>query len=168
MSRTPFLNKSRALLLGIAVAGIVGAAIIWRVTASSGASEKELSAYELAWFTTDDGRTWFPDDANKLPPFDRDGKPAHRAYVYRKPGQQPFVLFLERYTPDAIRQLNELKRQTDRPPELGIRDRIISAGVEVKKPGAKDWVKVSDPRSKEIMRARLSATDNATLEALLP
>jgi len=160
-------NKS-CVLTSLAVAAILAAGIIWLVTTTGKTTPNDALQYQLAWFSTDDGKTWFADSADNLPPFDKDGKPANRAYLYRKSGGQPVVVFLERYTPNALSQLNDLKKPTGRPPEIGLRERIIAVGVEVKKPGDQSWINVSDPRAAGVMRPRLSATDNTALEPVLP
>src|SRR5687768_16389120 len=56
------------------------------------------------FYSTDDGKTWFPDDAAKIPPFKKDGKDAVRAVVYKCDGKT-FVNHLERYTPEAQKQM---------------------------------------------------------------
>jgi hypothetical protein len=39
-------------------------------------------AVTRAFYTTDDGKTWFTDDAERLPPFDHGGKQAVRLYLF--------------------------------------------------------------------------------------
>src|SRR5271156_5642109 len=56
-----------------------------------------------AFFTDDDGKTWFVDDAANLTPFDHDGKPAVRCYVYQTDKGNMFVA-CEAELPDAVRQ----------------------------------------------------------------
>ena len=52
--------------------------------------------------TVDDGATYFPDDANKIPPFTKDGKEAVRARVFScDGGKTKYVAYLERITPKA-------------------------------------------------------------------
>ena len=40
------------------------------------------TASDKAFFTIDDGATWFADDAARIAPFQHDGKEAVRAYVF--------------------------------------------------------------------------------------
>jgi hypothetical protein len=61
-----------------------------------------------AYYTVDDGQTWFADamPPEKLPPFTLDGKEAVRAHVYQYGDRgKPFVLYLEKYTPEARNRL---------------------------------------------------------------
>ena len=37
------------------------------------------------YYTIDDGATYFPDEATKIPPFTHQGKPAYRVLVYKCP-----------------------------------------------------------------------------------
>src|SRR6267154_2521014 len=60
-----------------------------------------------AFFSVDDGKTWFPDDAKNIPPFDKDGKQAVRAFVYRCADGTTFVNYLQRYKPEAKHVLEE-------------------------------------------------------------
>lgn len=97
-----------------------------------------------AYYTIDDGQTWFADDINKLSPFDKDGKPAYRVYVFTcDGGRTQFASYLERYTPEAHRKLEAARAQgADADP--AIYEEVYLTGMEVKKPGAGQWVKLSD------------------------
>ncbi len=89
-----------------------------------------------AFFTVDDGKTWFPEDSKQLPPFQEGGKEAVQAHVYECPGAEPFVVFLERYTAEGKAAI-----------ESGM---TTGAGSEVKKPGDTAWVSRSTPAGKKI------------------
>ncbi|MEA2735044.1 MAG: hypothetical protein QOE14_1495 [Humisphaera sp.] len=102
------------------------------------------SAQTHAFFSIDDGKTWFPDDGAKLAPFDKDGKPAVRAYVFRSPKGTEFVNHLERFKPDAKRLLDAAsKSQPDSkgpPKNLPALQNAHANGREVKRPGDATWV----------------------------
>src|SRR5262245_24765748 len=50
-----------------------------------------------SWYTVDDGKTWFPDRANRVSPFDHQGKTAYRCHVWTcDDGKTTFVSHLER------------------------------------------------------------------------
>jgi hypothetical protein len=61
-----------------------------------------------AYFSDDDGGSFFSDSLAKLPPFDHGGNQAVAAAVFRclGSGGPPFIGYLERYTPKG---LNEMK-----------------------------------------------------------
>src|SRR5580765_361837 len=85
---------------------LIGLAIIASQLRSASAPVSQSQAF----FTIDDGKTWFADDAAKLPPFDKDGKQAVRAYVFRSDKGKVFVNHLERFKPDAKRAINKASR----------------------------------------------------------
>lgn len=106
------------------------------------------------WFSDDDGKTWFADDRTKIAPFDHNGKQAVRAYVYTcDGGKTKFVGWLERYTPAAKKQLEDVRAQSGGVMPLEVEART---GVQVKKPGTgeKGWVSQSDPRAVEILEVK--------------
>src|SRR5579862_2306749 len=44
------------------------------------------------YYSDDDGKTYFADSTSRIFPFDHNGKPAYRAYVFQGSGQ-PFVAY---------------------------------------------------------------------------
>jgi hypothetical protein len=124
------------------------------------------------FFTTDDGKTWFADEADKIPPFEKDGKPAYRVYVYRCGDGKPFVSHLERYTPEAKKLLEE-GRANNRLGDPDLLEKIFMNGIEVKDPGTGDeetnWVKQSDyARASKITEPRCPDGKQEELEAVVP
>jgi hypothetical protein len=100
------------------------------------------------FYSNDDGRTVFVDDNTKLPPFDKDGKPAYRAHVFECGGKR-VVGYLERYTPEAVKAMEVAKtyKGTGKPPpnvhELAT---LGTTGLQVKKPGDAKWVSQGDAK----------------------
>lgn len=90
-----------------------------------------------AFYTVDEGKTRFVDDANKIPPFDKDGKMAYRAVVFKCADGKEFVNHLERY-PEARRADIE-KAGGPNASMLGMMAR------EIKRPGEKAWVTMQEP-----------------------
>ena len=111
----------------------------------------------LSWYTTDDGMTWFADDARKISPFERDGKTAYRCYVYScDDGKTMKVAFLEKYEERAKQFLENLQKNPV--PEMSDEQRaelhqIITKGILVKPPGTGDegWVRQTDPMAPRIV-----------------
>lgn len=80
-----------------ATAGIIALAlifIIWQACGGSGSGGPGR-----AFYSVDDGKTYFPDVSNKIPPFLHEGKQAVRAHVFSCQGGTPFVGYLEMYNP---------------------------------------------------------------------
>jgi hypothetical protein len=132
-----------ALLLGIVV--LVAFQLRGLNNSSPGASPSQ------AFFTIDDGKTWFPDDSAKIPPFNKDGKPAVLAHVYRCGDGTKFVNHLERFTPEAKRALEAAQKPADpntRPPpgQSGAIQSAYVGGREVKRPGDTKWINAANFR----------------------
>lgn len=155
---------------GVSIAGwtvvIVGVAV-WLVIFMHSGPPTNVDVSTGAWFSTDDGKTWFKDDQKKLPPFDHDGNPAYRAYVFDcDNGKGPFVAYLERYTPEAQQQLHQMQT-AKRPPELGALQRIMTSGVEVKEPGG-EWMPATDPRAIKLKKPTCPGNPNQKPKPVLP
>ena len=138
-------KKSTGLFLGIALI-VVGAIVILYQSGGSSAVAPAQSTGNKAYFSTDDGQTYFKDDASNLPPFDSGGKQAVRARVFVCSGAKPFVGYLERFTPGGLKaqqQLDAMKDAKPGPTGPKIDPKTIqtaSLGREVKRPGDKAWV----------------------------
>lgn len=141
MSRHSQISTMMAVAILVVAIGF----IVWNLAGASPSAGSQQSFY-----TTDDGKTWFADDVNKLPPFDHDGMPAVRVVVFTFEGSQtPFAGYLVRYTPEAKAMLEEYQqavknRQTPTPIDLG---KINHAGMEYKLPGTSPKMWVSQSRS---------------------
>jgi len=66
-----------------------------------------------AFYTSDDGQTTFVDDFFRAYPFDCNGMPAYRAYVYQASNGTRFVGYLERYTDAGLKDLEPLLAQNN-------------------------------------------------------
>jgi hypothetical protein len=130
---------------GLVFLGLVAAVLQLRGSAPPAGPE-----FTRAFFSVDDGKTWFEGDATKLAPFDHEGKPAVRAYVYRCGGTE-FVNHLERYKPDAKRTLEEAAKpdptRTAPPNNMGAIQAAHLGGREVKRPGDAKWTPAADFRA---------------------
>jgi hypothetical protein len=142
-------------IVGIIVGVLMLAALVVALTSSrrpADAVAPQNPGTPKEYFSTDDGKSFFPEDARKLPPFDHQGKPAFRARVF-KCGEngQPFVAFLERYA-DADRKRLEELLATDRPvPDEAVK---LLARAEVKKPGRPGWVKMTPGTAQQFNAVR--------------
>jgi hypothetical protein len=135
------LNKNPGITTGATAAIILIALIVifMQLRGDSG-----MSGDNLAWYSTDDGKTWFSDDASKLPPFDKDGKKAYKVYVYKCADGKEFVSHLERYTPEAKVALEKAQKEGPNA-DPAILETVLMTGLEAKKPGTEDkpssWIK---------------------------
>jgi hypothetical protein len=102
-----------------------------------------------AYFSDDDGATYFSGPADQSVPFTKGGKTVNRAHVFKCNGKL-VVGYLSRYTQahiDAVQHLEELKKNpkggSPSLAELHF-DAMGAAGTEVKAPGGKQWVNGAD------------------------
>lgn len=164
------LNKNPAITTGATAAIIIIAliVIIWQLKGDSYSVGENLS-----WYTIDDGKTWFADDANKVPPFDKDGKKAYRVYVYKCADGTKFVSHLERYTPEAKKIVEEANKK-GAAADPSILETVTMNGLEVKNPGngddAKFWVKQAQYQAYSVITAPKCPNGGGTdgLEAVPP
>jgi hypothetical protein len=127
----------------------------------SSATPQKRSGVPLDWYTIDDGKNWFADDARKNPPFDYQGKTAYRCRVWTcDDGKTKFVSHLERLTPDAKKKVEAMKPE-DRASSLEIQM------LEVKAPltGDKGWVGIRSRGAESITTPRCP---NGSVENLRP
>lgn len=135
------LNQNAGLSMGVTIALIVIALV---VIISQLRPRKPAGVTSKMWFTTDDGATWFKDDASKAPPWDKDGKQAVQAYVYKCPKGKAFVTYLRRYTPAAL-EMFQVDIKAGFAPRMS--EEVVGyQNVEIKKPGDKEWKKMNEPR----------------------
>lgn len=141
------LNKKPALAITIAIVLVAGSAFaIFRES-----HPPEAVVDTRVYFTDDDGKTWFKDEVNKIPPFDHDGKQAVRSFMYQHNGQT-FVGYLQKDS-DALKSKIQARNSAS--------DSDLMNGTLVKRPGDQTWLPSSDPRAHQIM-SNIKAPDGST------
>lgn len=137
MSLRETLNRNPALAGGVAVAAVVLLGIVvWRRVIIRPPDKNPVAQN---YFTVDDGKTFFTDDAKLVPPFTKDGQEAVRAFVYQTQGGSPEVVYLMKYTPEAKQALESATTEKDRGTALMKFAGGVGATL-VKKPLEGDWV----------------------------
>ncbi len=147
MEPSPPSSRSRYIRIGVVSAMFVA---LVAFTLISARGRGLPTARSQTFFSTDDGKTWFADDDEKVPPFDKDGKQAVRAFVYRCGDGTMFVNHLQRFTPEAKRILEtQRKSQRNRKggPDTSEIGGALSNGREVKRPGDTKWITSDDFRA---------------------
>src|SRR5215217_6677039 len=112
-----------AVVLGIALCAVALPIMIW--ANSSGVPGRASQAY----YSDDDGKTFFADDIDKLYPFERNGKQAYRAYVYECTDGKRFVSYLARYTDGAKSKIAELEKNSTDPETVGQLNQLRSTAI---------------------------------------
>ncbi|HEY7090445.1 MAG TPA: hypothetical protein VH518_20275 [Tepidisphaeraceae bacterium] len=140
MNKRPMIATGMVLALVLAAVGFAA----YQMFDLRPASSNDPGEPERAFFTVDDGKTWFVDDAAQLAPFQHDGKEAVRAYIVECNGKRS-VNHLERYTPEGKQAMLKLREAVKHGPPPG---QLVAAaqqrGREVKRPGERNWTQTSD------------------------
>ena len=149
--RESFLRKPKLPILLLAAIIVALIAVIWNNHRNAVA---EANARPQAYFSVDDGATYFVESADLIPPFDYKGKPAYRARVFANDAanQKKWVGYLERYTPQGKSQIERARRGEGDPESVVLR--VLANSVEVKKPGQSNWVVISDASAKAIVEPK--------------
>ena len=127
-----WFNQNPRVTAGV-VAVVVLVAVGFVVMQVLASRPKIQSNLPDAYFTDDDGKTFFTANSASIPPFDRNGKQVCRAYVYECGGQR-FVGYLERYNAEAHKAM----LAGTATPQHQI------YGRELKRPGESKWVNSGD------------------------
>jgi hypothetical protein len=159
------VNQNSGIAIGAACAVILLAIGFIVMQTRGGAAGG--GAAGMVFFTTDDGKTWFADDPKNIAPFQKDGKEAVRAYVFRAGDGTEFVGYLERYTPAGKKSL---EAALVRPPEEQIDDPFlaVAGAVQWKKPGDKEWVGANDPKAGSVTKVVSPKGESDTVTHVAP
>jgi len=117
-----------------------------------------------AFYSTDDGKTWFTDEDDKLFPFDHDGQQAYRVDVYKTSDGKEFVGDIERYTDSVKARLADLRAQPNADPQkmAGVGD----SGLQIKRPGDTRWYPVNSQQGAEILD--VTSPDGSPVIGVIP
>lgn len=125
-----------------------------------------------AWYTVDEGKTWFADSATRVAPFDKDGKQALIAFVYTYAGgSKSFCAYLAKYTPEGKKAMEASMatatssgKRADAAVLLGDRE-FMKHAIVVKRPGDSDWIPYGDPRATAIFT--IKSSDGSPVDQLM-
>jgi hypothetical protein len=151
------INKKSAVSTTVTVCAfvVIAAVIAMELRGNNGKPPAEC------YYTIDDGQTWFVDSSSKLPPFDHDGAPAVRCYVF-KCNSGKFAGLLEKYSDDTRAHLVWMAQQV---PPVASRN---PPPVMVKKPGEKDWQNIPSDREGMILMHDIASPDGSLAERVMP
>lgn len=130
------LNEN-PVITGAVTGAVILAALIWILYDQFPTSASSITT---AFYTVDDGQTWFADDAYRVTPFDYNGQPAVKAYVFKCSDGGEFVGFLERFTEEGRKQVQKMLDEGVAP-EYATAEIDYAVAIEVKRPGQSEWVK---------------------------
>lgn len=172
MSISVMLSRHRGVVVGVIITVILASVgfAAWHIHQSSGGGVDAGAG--KAFFTVDDGKTWFAGDIRNIPPFEKDGKPAYQCFVWTSDdGKTEFVSHLQRYTPDAKKRLEEAQAKGVHADPQSLK-MIMMSGVEVKAAGngddPKNWINERDPRATGIKLPKATVGKQDNIQQVLP
>lgn len=140
-----YLNEHKGVAVGATI-GIVVLAIAGVAWFSAAGNANGDGNPQSAFFTNDDGKTFFVDAASKIPPFDHNGKPAYGCYVFTNDGgKTKYVAWMYRYTAEGKKRFES--HRIAKGAEIASQPFQY---MEVKKPGDPAWVAAGDLRSRQV------------------
>jgi hypothetical protein len=146
------INSSPAIAIGLALLVVLACGwFLWRDMQPAGPRPATSG-----FFTVDEGQTWFTDDLNRIAPFDKDGKPAVRVYLFECEGSdKPVVGYLERYTTKGKAAFEKYRAEQKAKPgvmpaSLGEFASLGPAAMEVKRPGDAAWTNTAQKEALSI------------------
>jgi hypothetical protein len=138
------------IVAGVVIVLALGV-VVFR-TCSSGTDAVRGAGSNQAYFSTDDGKSYFVDDLANIPPYtvNKPGDPNHgkiavRARVARCKGGPPYVAVLERYGDEDKRRMQGILKQQGEKAKRLPRDYMNGVYAMLKKPGTGDqgWMSFS-------------------------
>lgn len=143
MSFRELINK-HPKVTAAAIIIIAGASVGFTLKANGGGSETGIAT--RAYYTVDDGASYFEDEVDKVTPFEHQGKQAYRARLFRYGKGKPFVGYVERLTPDGVKKMEELESKPT--PDVADQKAVIAGQCsEIRKPKDSQWIKANSPAS---------------------
>jgi hypothetical protein len=138
MSIRETMNKN-PVIAGVAVAIVVALAVYVGIGQTSTGAKLPTEAY----YTSDDGKTFFGGPINQLPPFTQAGKEAVKAFVFECDGKK-FVGYMSKLRPEAKEAIEGYrtdlaKKPTEPPATLMPAQNAQANGWLFKKPGDATW-----------------------------
>ena len=163
------LNQNPAITTGV-TAGIIVLAlvfIIWQ--AFGGRSHLRNMGPGKAFFSDDDGKSWFVDDATKIPPIDHDGKKAYRVQVFKcGDSGSPFVSHLETYSDDIKAKMEAAMKGDPNRPEAPMEYMNYENSMKVKRPGDAKWVEMNQKTMNEYSKIMTPVCPDGSSNNLVP
>ena len=154
---------------GLALFGVI--VVLGLAFAISSLKSDTPTRVTKAFYSVDEGKTWFVDSADRIPPYDKDGKTAVRVklFVCSNDNKQ-FVGYLERYSSAYKTRLDAgvAAIAAGKTPVLSLNSQEVQMnGVEVKRPGDSTWAPATDMIAKSKV-TKVSCPSGGVLDSVVP
>ena len=126
-------------------------------------------ARSTAFFTSDDGKTFFKDDVNKMVPFDHNGKPAYRADVFQGADGKQFVGLIYRHTDSGRKEIEAYFATKPKDPDGNARQIMERGRMQVKTVGSGDkgWM-LNDEVTMERLQSSVTDASGKPAKLVVP
>ena len=162
------LNQNTRLGFGIG-AGIVVVALLI-ISLQLMAAKPSLAKQKVAFYTDDNGKTFFTDDVQKVVPFDHNGKQAYLADVFQCADGKQFVGLMYRHTPGGRSEMeNYISQNMAAQDKDGLfLQQLAYRGMDVKRAGAGDkaWTR-NDQTLNDTIRASVKCGSGGGVATLV-
>jgi hypothetical protein len=130
----------------------------------TGAAVKQRAAF----YTDDDGRTFFKDEPGKIVPFKHNGKQAYRVDVFQGPDGKQFAGLMYRYTDGGRKEMESFVASGESDPN-GVKRRVIEQRtMQVRKvEGGGDW-QMNDVETAERLQETMRAPGGGAAKLVTP
>jgi hypothetical protein len=133
------LNENKNLGLGLAIGiAVIAVAIIAIQVVGSSHGAGGIEVRKTAFYTDDDGKTFFKDDTYKVAPFNHNGKQAYRADVFKCADGKQFVGLMYRHNELGKKAMGDFIAKGASDKQGTFLSGLETQGVEVKRPGGAD------------------------------
>jgi hypothetical protein len=139
--REKILQNAMASKIVAATVIVICGAVVLLELRSAGTPGFVLTATGKEFYSDDDGKTWFLDDAVKGSPFNHNGSQAYRALVCRCGDGKPFVAFLAKYSDEQQAQIDKDHAVNPGQPS----EAQMAPLGSLRKPGETKWIDNSSP-----------------------
>jgi hypothetical protein len=164
MGLREIMNRSPKAGMAAAALTVAGALAVAVLSSSSGGPRPVGEG--RAYFTIDDGKTWFADSASNPSPFTKAGKPAYRVFIWRCGTSTPFASHL--YRSGGGPSTGGTARPTPAVAAGRTPQPMSGSATEVKRPGAAAWVIANTVEGETIARPQCPDGSTNGLEAVEP
>ncbi len=167
--------NSKSGLVGV-VSGAAAVLAVFFVVYQVVSGGPTIAAPDEGYFTVDDGVTTFTGPINKPVPFSHEGKDAVRAVMFRCDDGDPFLGYLSRYSQSALTAIKagEAIGPLSGPPTAD-QQRVLAkasaarqTGLEVKRPGDKNWVSAQSAEGDKIRDVKCPPGSKGRARAINP
>jgi hypothetical protein len=162
MELRSLMNGKPAVTISICV-GLVIIGAIFVLRSGNVLKPKPKSVSVGHYYTADEGQTWEGDKFMLDPPFEKNGKTWIRVYVFTCGNGKPFAGYLEKYTPEALAQINGVEEAWMKTKTI---DAMGNQGLLVKKLGSGDWVAKESVEGMDVIK--VACPDGQPAKAVFP